>query len=99
MSVGVLCSRVRVEEKLLFEAMRERGIEYEVVDVRQVALGLAEDGFSGYDVVLIRCLSDSRALYAARVLNGHGIPTDAERRQHTHQQPSVKITRRFTQCY
>ena len=75
MSVGVLCSRVRVEEKLLFEAMRERGIEYEVVDVRQVALGLAEDGFSGYDVVLIRCLSDSRALYAARVLNGHGIPT------------------------
>ena len=75
MRVGILCTRIRVEEKLLFNALRERGIVYEVMDVRRMALSLGEDSLGGYDVVLIRCLSHSQALYAARVLNGHGIPT------------------------
>lgn len=75
MRVGILCSRLRVEEKLLFEALRKRRADYEKIDVRQIALGLAEDGLGGYDVVLIRCLSHSRALYAAKVLNSHGLCT------------------------
>jgi len=75
MRVGVLCSRLRVEEKLLFEALRRRGADYERIDVRQIALGLAEDGLGDYDVILIRCLSHSRALYAARVLESHGMRT------------------------
>ncbi|MGB9880727.1 MAG: lysine biosynthesis protein LysX, partial [Anaerolineae bacterium] len=45
MKVGVLCSRLRVEEKLLFEALRKRGADYETIDDRQITLGLAENGF------------------------------------------------------
>jgi len=75
MRVGILCSRLRVEEKLLFEALQKRGTDYEKIDDRQIALGLAEDGLGSYDVVLIRCLSHSRAFYAAKVLNSHGVRT------------------------
>lgn len=75
MRVGILCSRLRVEEKLLLEALRKRGADYERIDVRQIALGLAKDGLGSYDVVLIRCLSHSRALYAAKVLNSHDVRT------------------------
>ena len=75
MRMGILCSRLRVEEKLLFEALRKRETDYEKIDDRQIALGLAEGSLGGYDVVLIRCLSHSHALYAAKVLNSHGVRT------------------------
>jgi [lysine-biosynthesis-protein LysW]--L-2-aminoadipate ligase len=75
MKIGILCSRLRVEEKLLFEALRRRGADYERIDVRHIALDLAGNGLSGYDVVLIRCLSHSRALYSAKVLSSHGVRT------------------------
>jgi len=75
MKIGILCSRLRVEEKLLFEALRRRGADYERIDVRHLAFDLAGNGLSGYDVVLIRCLSHSRALYSAKVLSSHGVRT------------------------
>lgn len=75
MKVGVLCSRLRVEEKLLFDALRKRGADYETIDDRQITLGLAENGFNNYDVVLIRCLNHSRSFYAAKVLNSHAVRT------------------------
>jgi len=71
MRVGVLCSRVRVEEKLIFQALRERGVEGERVDVNTITLGLSE-GINGYDVVLVRCLSHLRALYASKLLGDNG---------------------------
>ncbi len=37
MKIAVLYSRVRVEEKWLFEAIEKRGIEYDKVDDRTVA--------------------------------------------------------------
>jgi len=74
MRVGVLCSRLRVEEKLIFQALRERGIEAERIDANAISLGLSE-GLIGYDVVLIRCLSHSRALYASKVLSDNGLRT------------------------
>ncbi len=71
MRVGVLCSRVRVEEKLIFQALRDRGVDGERIDVNTTALGLSE-GVNGYDVVLVRCLSHSRALYASKLLGDNG---------------------------
>jgi [lysine-biosynthesis-protein LysW]--L-2-aminoadipate ligase len=71
MRVGVLCSRVRVEEKLIFEALRERGVDSERIDDEAIILGLTE-GVGGYDVVLIRCLNHSRALYASKLLGENG---------------------------
>jgi [lysine-biosynthesis-protein LysW]--L-2-aminoadipate ligase len=71
MRVGVLCSRVRVEEKLIFKALRDRGVDSERIDSNAITLGFAE-GINGYDVVLVRCLSHSRALYASKLLGDSG---------------------------
>ena len=71
MRVGVLCSRVRVEEKLIFKALRDRGGDGERIDANAITLGLSE-GINGYDVVIVRCLSHSRALYASKLLGDNG---------------------------
>ncbi len=76
MRVGVLCSRVRVEEKLLFEAMRTRGIEYEKIDDREVVFTLHQlPPAYCFDIVLERCINHSRALYALKIFNDGGIKT------------------------
>jgi len=73
--IGVLCSRVRVEEKMLFAALRERGVDYDRVDPRRLAFQLGGAGLEKYDAVLVRCLSHSRAYYLTRWLEGLGVPT------------------------
>ncbi|MBM4465388.1 MAG: lysine biosynthesis protein LysX [Chloroflexi bacterium] len=74
MRVGVLCSRVRVEEKLIFQALQDRGVDGERIDDDAVTLDLT-GGLDGYDVLLIRCLSHSRALYASKLLGDNGLRT------------------------
>ncbi|HYM51274.1 MAG TPA: lysine biosynthesis protein LysX [Candidatus Limnocylindrales bacterium] len=74
MKIGVLCSRIRAEEKLLFEAFHTRGVPFSRLDDRELVFDLAEPP-PPYDVVLERCLHHSRALYALRILNGWGVPT------------------------
>ena len=73
--IGVVCSRVRVEEKMLFAALRERGVDYDRVDPRRLAFQLGGAGLEKYDAVLVRCLSHSRAYYLTRWLEGLGVPT------------------------
>ncbi len=76
MKVGVLYSRVRVEEKWIFEGLEKRGIDYEKIDDRQAIFNLANPGlWTKYDVVLERSLSFKNGLYATQILNGWGIPT------------------------
>jgi [lysine-biosynthesis-protein LysW]---L-2-aminoadipate ligase len=70
----MLCSRVRVEEKLLFAALQERGIDYERIDSRDVSFDLNGAGLLEYDAVLVRCLSHSRAYYLTRWLDNLGVP-------------------------
>jgi [lysine-biosynthesis-protein LysW]---L-2-aminoadipate ligase len=74
MKVGVLCSRIRVEEKLLFEAFEHRRLPFDRIDDREVVFDLQQPSLP-YDVVLERCLHHSRALYALKVLNDWGVPT------------------------
>jgi len=86
-TVGILGSRVRVEEKLLFHALEERGVAYERVDSRRVAFELGRGAPGGEasgsglgrlracDAVLVRCLSHSRAYYLTRWLEVAGIPS------------------------
>jgi [lysine-biosynthesis-protein LysW]--L-2-aminoadipate ligase len=73
----MLCSRVRVEEKMLFAALRAQGVDLERIDPRKMALDLVGDGVddSPYAAVLVRCLSHSRAFYISRWLNDQGVPT------------------------
>ncbi|HEY0492864.1 MAG TPA: lysine biosynthesis protein LysX [Candidatus Dormibacteraeota bacterium] len=74
MRVGVLCSRIRAEEKLLFDAFHRRGISFEKIDDREITFDLTAAP-PRYDVVLERCLHHSRALYALRILNQWGVRT------------------------
>ena len=74
MRVGVLCSRIRVEEKLLFAELERRGIAYERIDDNDVVFDLNEGRYE-YDVVLERSIHHSRALYALKVFNDAGVPT------------------------
>jgi [lysine-biosynthesis-protein LysW]---L-2-aminoadipate ligase len=74
MRIGVLCSRIRAEEKLLFEAFARRGLDFDKIDDRELVFEIGADP-PRYDVVLERCLHHSRALYALRILNQRGIST------------------------
>jgi [lysine-biosynthesis-protein LysW]--L-2-aminoadipate ligase len=71
--IGVMCSRVRVEEKLLFAALQKRGVDYDRIDSGEVAFELGGNGLDEYDAVLVRCLSHSRAYYLTRWLDSLGV--------------------------
>jgi [lysine-biosynthesis-protein LysW]--L-2-aminoadipate ligase len=74
MNVGILYSRVRIEEKLLFEELKLRGVEFGRIDDREVVFELGESVFQ-YDVVLERSINHSRALYGLKLLGDAGITT------------------------
>lgn len=74
MRIGVLCSRIRVEEKLIFAEFEQRGIEYVKINDDEAVFDLNEGRYP-YDVVLERSIHHSRALYALKVLNDAGVPT------------------------
>lgn len=73
MRIGVLVSRIRVEEKLLFQALEKAGVNYEKIDVESVPFLLSCRHFQGFDAVLIRCVSHTQAFYASRVLESQGV--------------------------
>jgi len=78
--VGILYSRVRPEEKLLFQALDDRGVDFDLLDDRKLNFEIsaapeAIEPFAAYDVVLERCINHSRALASLRILNDWGIPT------------------------
>ena len=72
--VALLCSRVRVEEKLLREALTQRGADVVRVDDREVVLDLGAP-IRDYDVVLERSLSQTIGLAALQVFEAWGVPT------------------------
>lgn len=74
--IGVLYSRVRVEEKWIFGAMEKRGIDYERLDDRVISFDLDHPApWLEFDAVLERSISYTSGLYALRILNAFGIPT------------------------
>jgi [lysine-biosynthesis-protein LysW]--L-2-aminoadipate ligase len=74
--IGVLYSRVRVEEKWIFAALEQRGIDYDRLDDREIFFDLQNpDPWLEYDVILERSISYARGLYSTRVLNAWGVPT------------------------
>lgn len=74
MHIGVLCSRVRAEEKLLFTELERRGLDYEKIDDREQIFDLHRREYP-FDVVLERAIQHSRALYMLKILNDAGVPT------------------------
>jgi [lysine-biosynthesis-protein LysW]--L-2-aminoadipate ligase len=74
MNIAILYSIIRVEEKMLLEAARKRGIELRQIDDRQLVFGLRDSSWN-CDALIERCVSHSRALYALKFLNDYGVNT------------------------
>jgi [lysine-biosynthesis-protein LysW]--L-2-aminoadipate ligase len=76
MKIGVILSRVRVEEKWLFDAFDKRHIDYDKLDDREIKFDLDQPGdWLKYDAILERSISFGRGLYALQIFNTWGIPT------------------------
>ena len=73
--VGVLLSRVRVEEKLLLGELESRGIQTKIIDDRALVLAVEQRPELGVDVILERCIQHGTALYALAVFDAWGVPT------------------------
>lgn len=71
--LGLLFSRIRMEEKLLIKEINRRGIELEKIDSRKLVFDFDE----GYelDVLLERDVSHSRALYILNLFENSSVPT------------------------
>jgi [lysine-biosynthesis-protein LysW]--L-2-aminoadipate ligase len=74
--VGLLYSRIRRDEKLLLQELRDRGHDVRKFDVRDAAFGLSEPpaALADVDVALDRCLATSRSRYATLFLDAGGVP-------------------------
>lgn len=74
--IGVLFSRVRVEEKWIFGALEKQGLDYDRLDDRTIHFDLSNPApWVQYAAVLERSISYTSGLYALRVLNAWGVPT------------------------
>ncbi len=74
--IAILTSRIRVEEKLLIEALDRRNVTFDIIDDGELLLDLAqpEARWQTYDAVLCRSMSQSRGLAVLSVLEHWGIP-------------------------
>src|SRR5215207_4214517 len=76
LKIGVLYSRVRVEEKWIFNALEKRGVDFERLDDRAIHFDLENPApWQEYDAVIERSISYNSGLYALRILNAFGVPT------------------------
>lgn len=74
--IGMLYSRVRQEEKWLFEAFDRSGANWERINDRDITFDLNHPEYwQPFDIILARNLSYTRGLNALRMLNAWGIPT------------------------
>ena len=76
LKIGVLYSRVRVEEKWIFQALEKRGIDFDRLDDRTIYFDLESPArWTQYDAVIERSLSYNSGLYALRILNAFDVTT------------------------
>lgn len=75
MKVGMLYSRIRMEEKLLVQDLESKNVPFDMIDVRKVNFNLHDrERWQAYDVILERCVSHSRALASLQILGSWGVP-------------------------
>jgi len=72
--IGFLCSRIRVEEKLLLRAFEQRGHDVERIDDSSLIIDSTRP-LSQWDVVMDRSVSQSRGLAALQMIEARGVPT------------------------
>ena len=69
--VGILASRIRVEEKHLIASFEARGATVEIINDDDLIMSAGMQPLP-YDVILERSISTSRGLYAVRMLEAAG---------------------------
>jgi [lysine-biosynthesis-protein LysW]---L-2-aminoadipate ligase len=81
-TVAVIVSRIRVEEKLLLQALDAAGVTVQIVNDDELVLPVVGRNHASRsilpapaDVVLERSVSAARGIYALRLLEAAGIPT------------------------
>jgi L-2-aminoadipate N-acetyltransferase (EC 2.3.1.-) len=76
MDVGLLYSRIRRDEKLLLEELRDRDHTVQKVDVRRQQFDVQRPptALADVDIVLDRCLATSRSVYLTRLCEAYGLP-------------------------
>lgn len=81
MRIGLLCSRIRVEERLLIDEFERRSIDHDIIDVRTIVFDVHEGALlpggrriEDYDVFFERCISQTQATAAARLVAARGVP-------------------------
>lgn len=74
MRLAVYLSRMRAEEKLLFEEFRRRGLDFDRINERELIMDF-ENKLFDYDAILERCIGHYRSLNALRLFELWGIPT------------------------
>lgn len=78
MRIALLYSRVRVEERLLAEALAARNVEHELIDVRRLVFDLHAGAkpaeWERFDAALERCIGHTEAVTAARFFESRAIP-------------------------
>jgi [lysine-biosynthesis-protein LysW]--L-2-aminoadipate ligase len=74
LKIGVLLSRIRVEEKLIFRAAASAGVEVLRIDDRELVFDLERPDFPQVDIVLDRGMVHSRAEYTLRLLESWNVP-------------------------
>lgn len=73
MKIGFLHSLIRPEEKYLIEEFRSRkNVELVMIDDRNISFTLGKNNF-GFDVLLERSISHSRALHSLRLFESVGV--------------------------
>ena len=76
LKIGVLFSRLRVEEKWILSSLESSGVNYDRLDDREITFDLEHpQSWRQYDAVLERSISYTSGLYALRLLNSFSVPT------------------------
>lgn len=76
LKIGVLFSRLRVEEKWILSSLESSGVNYDRLDDREITFDLDHpQSWRQYDAVLERSISYTSGLYALRLLNSFSVPT------------------------
>ncbi|CAA9581983.1 MAG: Alpha-aminoadipate--LysW ligase (EC [uncultured Thermomicrobiales bacterium] len=75
MRIGILHTRLRIEERRLIEALTARGAEVVPLPESAVAFDLHGRGYQSLDLVVERCQDYTLAQTALRILEHLGVPT------------------------
>lgn len=73
--IGILCSKIRIEEKHLFKEFDKLGINYFLLDPRKLILTNKKSDFEGIDTVLNREIGQTRAELILDFVKNLGIKT------------------------